>query len=125
MSALVPPVEVPGAEPLPMRQVVRTWWPLAASWMLMAAEGPVISAVVARLAQPRFYHNDPAEMRASFETVHRAGCRFLVAGRRVGDRFLTVENVDLPDEYRQMFEQIAGKDFRVDVSSTAIRQQGN
>jgi len=35
-----------------MRRIVRTWWPLAASWMLMAAEIPVLSAVVARLADP-------------------------------------------------------------------------
>jgi len=80
---------------------------------------------VARLAQPRFYHNDPAEMRASFETVRRAGCRFLVAGRRAGDRFLTLEGIDLPDEYRQLFEQISENEFRVDISSTVIRQQGN
>ncbi len=35
-----------------MRRIVRTWWPLAASWLLMAAEIPVLSAVVARLAEP-------------------------------------------------------------------------
>ncbi len=36
----------------PLRRIVRTWWPLAASWMLMAAEMPMLSAVVARLADP-------------------------------------------------------------------------
>jgi len=35
-----------------MRRIVRTWWPLAASWMLMAAELPALGAVVARLADP-------------------------------------------------------------------------
>jgi len=35
-----------------MRRIVHTWWPLAASWLLMAAEGPVMSAIVARLADP-------------------------------------------------------------------------
>lgn len=35
-----------------MRRILLTWWPLAASWMLMSAELPVISAVVARLADP-------------------------------------------------------------------------
>ena len=37
---------------LPMRRVVSTWWPLALSWLLMAAEGPALNAVVARLAVP-------------------------------------------------------------------------
>jgi hypothetical protein len=32
--------------------VFRTWWPLAASWLLMGAELPILSAIVARLADP-------------------------------------------------------------------------
>jgi hypothetical protein len=35
-----------------MRRIVRTWWPLAASWMLMSFELPAITAVIARLANP-------------------------------------------------------------------------
>lgn len=35
-----------------MRRIVHTWWPLAASWLFMATEGPMMSAVVARLAAP-------------------------------------------------------------------------
>lgn len=80
---------------------------------------------VERLGQPRFYGDDPAEMCASFETIRQAGCRFLVAGRRVGERFLTLPDVDLPAEYRPLFEQIPADDFRMDISSTAIRDQGN
>jgi hypothetical protein len=34
------------------KRVTQTWWPLAASWMLMGAELPALSAVVARLANP-------------------------------------------------------------------------
>lgn len=35
-----------------MRRIVQTWWPLAASWLFMATEGPMMSAVVARLVEP-------------------------------------------------------------------------
>jgi hypothetical protein len=38
-----------------MRRVVQTWWPLAVSWLFMAAEGPAMSAVVARLAAPKIH----------------------------------------------------------------------
>jgi hypothetical protein len=38
--------------PMPASRVFRTWWPLAASWMLMGAELPVLSAIIARLANP-------------------------------------------------------------------------
>lgn len=37
---------------LPMSRIIRTWWPLAASWLLMGIELPALSAVVARLANP-------------------------------------------------------------------------
>ena len=36
-----------------LRRIARTWWPLAASWLLMGAELPALSAVVARLAEPK------------------------------------------------------------------------
>jgi hypothetical protein len=39
--------------PLPMHRIVRTWWPLALSWLLMAVESPAVSAIVARLAEPQ------------------------------------------------------------------------
>ena len=38
---------------VPMRRIVQIWWPLAASWLLMAAEGSAVSAIVARLADPK------------------------------------------------------------------------
>ncbi len=40
---------------LPVGRVAAIWWPLAISWMLMSAEPPLISAVVARLADPSIH----------------------------------------------------------------------
>jgi hypothetical protein len=40
------------ASPIPMARVLKTWWPLAASWMLMGVELPALSAIVARLPNP-------------------------------------------------------------------------
>jgi hypothetical protein len=39
-------------DPAFLRRILFTWWPLAASWMLMSAELPAMSAVVARLDNP-------------------------------------------------------------------------
>jgi nicotinic acid mononucleotide adenylyltransferase len=75
---------------------------------------------VERLIQPRFYHNDPAEMLASFKAIRTAGCHFLVAGRLRGTHFLTLQDLELPQGYRELFEEIPG--FRMDISSTAIRE---
>lgn len=38
--------------PLDARRVLRLWWPLAASWMLMGLELPMVTAVIARMADP-------------------------------------------------------------------------
>jgi len=78
---------------------------------------------VQRLTEPRFYNDDPAEMWASFAAVQAAGCHFLVAGRLVDNRFFTLGDVDLPEPYRPLFEEIPPEKFRVDMSSTAIRNE--
>lgn len=38
--------------PVSLKRILKTWWPLAASWLLMALEGPSLSAVMARMADP-------------------------------------------------------------------------
>ena len=38
--------------PLSYRRILNTWWPLAASWLLMGVELPILSAVMARLPNP-------------------------------------------------------------------------
>lgn len=75
-----------------------------------------------RLVQPRFYQNDPKQMRTAFEQIRKAGCRFLVVGRLADDEFLTLADLDLPAEHRDLFEGVAEEEFRVDISSTEIRQ---
>jgi hypothetical protein len=49
-----PPIEdTTGETALASGRVMRVWWPLAASWILMAFEQPAISGIVARLAEPK------------------------------------------------------------------------
>jgi len=38
-----------------MGHIVQSWWPLAMSWLFMAAEGPMMNAVVARMANPEIH----------------------------------------------------------------------
>ncbi len=40
---------------LSTERVFRTWWPLAASWVLMALEGPLQTVFVARMADPKIH----------------------------------------------------------------------
>lgn len=42
----------PGAA-LRIREILHTWWPLTASWILMGLEGPAVAAIVSRLPDPK------------------------------------------------------------------------
>jgi hypothetical protein len=50
MTVTSPTQDLP--QPPSIRRIIKTWWPLAASWLLMSAELPAISAIMARLANP-------------------------------------------------------------------------
>ena len=82
----------------------------------------------ARLVAPRFYGGEP-EMASALEHLQASGCRFLVAGRRSQDegeeRFLTLQNIDLPNAHRDLFEALPEEVFRRDISSSALRKDGN
>ena len=39
---------------LPLAGILRFWLPLAATWLMMAAEGPFVAALVARLPEPTY-----------------------------------------------------------------------
>ncbi|UCD99305.1 MAG: hypothetical protein JSV42_00855 [Chloroflexota bacterium] len=39
-------------QPLTIKRIYQTWWPLAASWLLMGVELPALSAFIARLPNP-------------------------------------------------------------------------
>lgn len=49
---MAPPDRPPTTRTVDLRRVVRLWWPLAASWLLMGVELPLVTAVVARLSNP-------------------------------------------------------------------------
>jgi hypothetical protein len=44
---------MPSNSKVSLKKIFHIWWPLALSWFLMALELPALSAVVARLAEPR------------------------------------------------------------------------
>jgi len=41
-------------ESLSLRKIFIFWLPLAATWLMMAAEGPFLAALIARLAEPKY-----------------------------------------------------------------------
>jgi hypothetical protein len=78
----------------------------------------------ARILAPRYYQDSPGAMTAALQALRDAGCRFLVAGRLdAKGRFLCVEDLSPPEAFRDLFHGIAEEHFRLDLSSTQLRQQ--
>ncbi len=76
-----------------------------------------------RLVQARFYGDSEAKMAEALELIRSHGCSFLVAGRfdQNKGRFLTLDDVPMPDQFRELFEAIPEDEFRLDLSSTQVR----
>ena len=79
-----------------------------------------------RLLDARFYGGSRAAMEQALAAVARCGGSFLVAGRRVGDRYRTLADLDrtLPAGLRGMFRELPERSFRCDLSSSEIRARG-
>ncbi|MBN2477419.1 MAG: hypothetical protein JXB62_22630 [Pirellulales bacterium] len=77
-----------------------------------------------RIADPRYYAEDPVACRAALQRIAERGCRFLVFGRDVGTGFVRLCDLDLPEPLRAICREVPAARFREDVSSTAIRRSG-
>jgi hypothetical protein len=76
----------------------------------------------ARIVQPRFYDTSDERMAEALARFRAANCRFLTAGRiDIDGRFLGLEDIAIPAEYRDLFQSIPETAFRLDLSSTKIR----
>ena len=78
----------------------------------------------ARIVSARYYGTHEEEMTGALNEIRLRRCRFLVAGR-VNDRgqFHGLEELAIPAGFRDLFQGIPEHLFRVDVSSTRLRQQ--
>ena len=75
-----------------------------------------------RIADPRYYASgSPSEAAAE---IAGHACRFLVFGRRDGQRFVTLDDLALPAPLRPLCEGVPEAEFRNDISSTELRTQG-
>ncbi|XP_010066685.2 uncharacterized protein LOC104453755 isoform X1 [Eucalyptus grandis] len=75
-----------------------------------------------RLINPKYYDGDYKKMLQILIGCKSTGCTFLVGGRNVDGVFKVLEDFNIPDVLKDMFESIPPERFRMDVSSTEIRR---
>lgn len=79
-----------------------------------------------RLVQQRYYGSE-ADMIVQFAKLAQLQCNFIVAGRveRSTGRYFTLDDVEIPDILDNLanFLPLSPDEFRVDISSTEIRER--
>lgn len=75
-----------------------------------------------RVVDAKYYGGDEDALHTALEKIRHAGCRFEVAWRMVDGQPLTLGDLDVPDFARDLFTEIPESEFRVDISSTELRQ---
>lgn len=81
-----------------------------------------------RLVQAQYYGTDIA-MLLQFAKLRHQGCSFLVAGRKDAEsgKFLRLEDLEVPELLQRggLVEGIPESEFRMDISSTELRQKSS
>jgi hypothetical protein len=79
-----------------------------------------------RILAPRYYAKGEVGLAEAMAELRRRGCRLVVACRaEAGGGCVGLEDLPVPAAYRDLFTPIPRDEFRLDVSSTELRQRGS
>ena len=78
---------------------------------------------ITRIADPRFYGHRQDLLEAAIAELQSLDTRFLVFGRKVGSSFLTLDEVILPARLMEMCMGVAEEEYRLDLSSSQLRDK--
>jgi hypothetical protein len=74
-----------------------------------------------RIGDLAYYGNDRGARQASLERIVAQGGRFLVFGRRCGDRIESLADLDIPAVLRDVCDAVPTEEFLEEVCSTDLR----
>ena len=78
-----------------------------------------------RIGDPRYYNDSHDRRDAALAEIGELGCRFLVFGRKEGKRFVGLEDLGLSPALESLCEGVSEQEFRVDMSSSELREAGD
>ncbi|PNY10796.1 nucleotidyltransferase, partial [Trifolium pratense] len=76
-----------------------------------------------KVGEPKYYDGDYNKMLKILIGCKETGCTFLVGGRNVDGAFKVLDDLNIPEELKDMFISIPAEQFRMDISSTDIRKK--
>ena len=78
---------------------------------------------IKRIADLRYYNNQPSIRDAAIQSLADRECRFLVFGRYDEENFQGLSDLNLPPSLLALCEEVPKNEFCEKVSSTALRQR--
>ena len=75
-----------------------------------------------RLFDKKYHENDQNLMHRSIMEIYNNGCKFYIAGRMYKGRFITLEDINIDNCYKDIFFPINESEFREDITSSEIRE---
>ncbi|XOV88636.1 MAG: hypothetical protein ACFHX7_01860 [Pseudomonadota bacterium] len=82
------------------------------------------SDTLARIGQPKYYHNSTELRDLAIGEIRDLGVTFLCFGRLQGEQFMGVDEIALPPRLREISRGVPEATFRMDMSSSSIRRNG-
>ncbi len=76
---------------------------------------------IRRICKLKYYENNQARFEQAIASIKSNGNRFLVFGRIEDGEFLESEQLDLPASVSELCEFVSSQEFRIDISSSEIR----
>ncbi len=80
------------------------------------------SDTLARIGEPRYYHDSHELRDIAIRSMADRGIRFLVFGRAENGCFTGLDEITVPPLLRQISDGVPESEFRVDVSSSEVRR---
>lgn len=104
------------------------WFTRAPTFVAKASLFPGVTFAVGidtiiRIADPHYYDDETDKYLRAIDAIRDQGCRFLVFGREVDAKFLSLNDVVLPGRLSEICKQVPASRFRKNISSTALRNR--
>jgi nicotinic acid mononucleotide adenylyltransferase len=68
------------------------------------------------------YYKDAEDMESSLNSFISNNSQFMVFGRKIDGHFMTLNDIQIPENLKNRFEFVSETDFRVDLSSSEIKR---
>ncbi len=89
------------------------------AWFLIGVDTAI------RLIDKKYYGDSESKLIQALAQFYSLGTKFMVGGRFMNDKFVTLGQVTIPNGFEDMFIEISEEEFRIDISSTEIRNKQN